>query len=55
MTERIEVGYTPAAFVGGLGIYHKYIFIRIVLVNSFTHVEALDISAQLKGSASINF
>ncbi|MFN4264433.1 MAG: putative Ig domain-containing protein [Aquabacterium sp.] len=25
MTERIEVGYTPAAFVGGLGISHKYI------------------------------
>lgn len=25
MTERIEVGYTPAAFVGGAGISHKYI------------------------------
>lgn len=25
MTEKIEVGYTPAAFVGGLGIFHKYI------------------------------
>lgn len=25
MAERIEVGYTPAAFVGGAGIYHKYI------------------------------
>ena len=25
MTEKIEVGYTPAAGVGGLGIYHKYI------------------------------
>ena len=23
--DRIEVGYTPAAFVGGLGITHKYI------------------------------
>lgn len=23
--EKIEVGYTPAAFVGGFGIYHKYI------------------------------
>ena len=25
MAERIEVGYAPAAFVGGLGIKHKYI------------------------------
>ena len=25
MAERIEVGYTPASLVGGLGIYHKYI------------------------------
>ena len=25
MVENIEVGYTQAAFVGGLGIYHKYI------------------------------
>ncbi|MBV6389634.1 MAG: hypothetical protein JNIBNLAF_01281 [Nitrosomonas europaea] len=25
MTERIEVGYTPAAFVGAAGVYHKYI------------------------------
>lgn len=25
MTEKIEVGYAPAAGVGGLGIYHKYI------------------------------
>ena len=25
MTEKIEVGYTPAAVVGGLGIYLKYI------------------------------
>ena len=25
MAERIEVGYAPAAFVGGLGFYHKYI------------------------------
>jgi len=25
MAERIEVGYAPAAFVGGFGVYHKYI------------------------------
>ena len=25
MADKIEVGYTPAAFVGDLGIHHKYI------------------------------
>lgn len=25
MKEKIEIGYSPAAFVGSLGIYHKYI------------------------------